>query len=511
MEKVAVAMSGGVDSSVAAALLKERGYQVVGVTMRLWPEDAAGTSINSPSDSVSGARRVADALGIPHHVIDLSNIFHDKVIAPFCQEYRMGRTPNPCVRCNRYLKFDALFQQARSLGARYIATGHHARVSKDDTSGRMLLYKGRDREKDQSYFLYALTQEQLSRTMFPIGHLTKEEVRAMVRERNLPTGRQPESQDICFIKNNNYANFLRDLIPQASRPGPILDEQGNILGRHRGIMNYTIGQRRGLGIAAREPQYVVAIEPEHNTVIVGRRERALGDELVAAHVNWVAIDRPTGAFTAKAKIRYRHLEAEVTITPVDEDQVYVKFKVPQLAIAPGQAIVFYDGDKVLGGGTIMSSGKSMAPEPVMARVVAICTSQKKGTRKKAIAEGQLEEGYGLVGDAHAGCLPNRQVSLLALESIDKMRRLGLELHPGDFAENITVEGMNLCRLPIGTKLVIGEDVLLEVSQIGKECHTACAIRRQVGQCIMPEEGVFARVLRGGKVRPGDKVSIGEGP
>jgi len=357
MDKVAVAMSGGVDSSVAAAVLKESGYPVIGVTMLVRPEDEA-----SSADSSNDARRVAEMLGIPHHVVDLRDIFHEKVIAPFCQEYSMGRTPNPCVRCNRHIKFDALFRHARALGAHYIATGHHARITRDETSGRALLRKGEDRQKDQSYFLYALTQEQLSHAMFPIGNLTKEEVRAMARERNLPISSRPESQDICFIKDNDYAGFLKQFIPRASRPGPVLDEQGKVIGYHQGMLNYTIGQRKRLGIAASEPRYVIAIAPENNAIIVGRRESAFGDELVATQMNWGAIDRPAETITARARIRYRHLEAEVAITPVDNDSVYVKFIEPQLAITPGQAIVFYDGDKVLGGGTIASSGKSTALE-----------------------------------------------------------------------------------------------------------------------------------------------------
>ncbi len=350
MEKVAIAMSGGVDSSVAAALLQERGYQVIGLTMRLRPEGEAHSS-----DFIDDAQRVAGALGIPHQVIDLREVFQEKVIAPFCQEYRMGRTPNPCVGCNRHIKFGALLHEARSLGAAYLATGHHARVAKDAISGRMLLQKGRDRQKDQSYFLYALTQAQLRHAMFPIGHLTKEEVRAEAKRRNLPTGSRPESQDICFIKDRDYTEFLKDLVPQAFQPGPILDEQGNVLGHHRGIMNYTIGQRKGLGIAASEPQYVIAIEPENNAAIVGRREKLLGDGLEATGTNWIMFQQLNQPIKAKAKIRYRHPEAEATLTPVDEDNAYVKFTAPQLAITPGQAVVFYDGDNVLGGGTIKSS------------------------------------------------------------------------------------------------------------------------------------------------------------
>ena len=360
MEKVGVAMSGGVDSSLAAALLKEKGHPVIGVTMLVRPEDEAEAPTKASPDFVNDARRVADALGIPHYVIDLRDIFHQQVILPFCQEYRVGRTPNPCVRCNRYIKFDALFHRASSLGARCIATGHHARITRDDTNGRMLLRKGKDRRKDQSYFLYALTQEQLSYAIFPIGELTKEEVREIARKKGLPVAKRQESQDICFLPGNNRAEFLRDFIPQAAQLGPIRDERGDIIGRHQGILNYTIGQRKGLSIAAGEPRYVLAIEPENNTVIVGRRESAFGDELVANQMNWVAIDRPTETITAKARIRYRHAEADVTITPVYNDSVYVKFMEPQLAITPGQAIVFYDGDKVLGGGTIKLSGKSTA-------------------------------------------------------------------------------------------------------------------------------------------------------
>jgi len=353
VENVAVAMSGGVDSSVAAALLKEEGYQVIGITMQVRPEDKAGSS-----DFIDGARSVADALGIPHYVVDLRDIFQEKIISPFCEEYGTGRTPNPCVRCNRYIKFDALLKQARSLGASHFATGHHARVTRDSSSGRTLLQKGVDMAKDQSYFLHALTQEQLSHALFPIGHLTKEEVRATAKEKKLPVSSRPESQDICFIPDNNYAKFVRDLIPRAFRLGPILDERGNILGSHRGIMNYTIGQRKGLGIAASEPRYVIAIEAENNAVIVGGKESAFSDKLVATNVNWIAIDPPTEPVSATARIRYRHSEADATITPVDEDIVYVKFKKPQLAITPGQAVVFYNGDIVLGGGTIKSTGKA---------------------------------------------------------------------------------------------------------------------------------------------------------
>jgi tRNA-specific 2-thiouridylase len=358
--KVVVAMSGGVDSSLAAALLKEAGYQVIGVTMQIWPsdndEDRFGDCCST--GAVEDAKKVAYKLGIPHYVMNFQDIFARKVIANFCEEYRLGRTPNPCIRCNQYIKFDALRERAKELGANLVATGHHARIEKDETNGAYLLEKGVDQEKDQSYFLYPMTQEQLSHILFPIGNLTKEEVRKIAKELKLPVAAKPESQDICFIPDDGYAEFLKDYIPQATEPGPILNEQGGILGSHQGILFYTIGQRKGLGISAKEPLYVIAIEPERNAVIVGNKEKALGDEIIASGLNWIAISGLTQPVTAKAKIRYRHQEAEATIMPLGNDRFYVKFKKPQLAITPGQAIVFYDGDIVIGGGTIESARKA---------------------------------------------------------------------------------------------------------------------------------------------------------
>jgi len=358
--RVVVAMSGGVDSSVAVALLKDEGYQVIGVTMQIWPsgkdEDRFGGCCGI--GAVEDAKRVAHKLGIPHYVMNFRDIFAEKVIADFCQEYRSGRTPNPCIRCNQYIKFEALLEKAKGLGADFIATGHHARIEKDEAKGKYMLKKGVDPQKDQSYFLYAVTQEQLSHILLPVGNLTKEKVRKIARELSLPVADKPGSQEICFIPDDDYAEFLKDYIPQAAEPGPILNEQGSILGNHQGIMSYTIGQRKGLGISAKEPLYVIAIEPERNAVVVGSKEQALGDELIASDLNWIAITRPTQPVTTRAKIRYRHPEAEATVIPFDEKEVYVKFNEPQLAITPGQAIVFYDGNIVIGGGTIESARKS---------------------------------------------------------------------------------------------------------------------------------------------------------
>ena len=362
--KVVVAMSGGVDSSVAAALLKEEGYQVIGVTMQIWPSGKYGDRFGGccGTGAVEDAKKVAYKLGIPHYVMNFRDIFAQKVIANFCEEYRLGRTPNPCIRCNQYIKFDALRERAKELGADLVATGHHARIERDEAKGIHRLKKGVDQQKDQSYFLYPVTQEQLSHILFPIGNLTKEEVRKIAKELKLPVATKPESQDICFIPDDNYAEFLKDYIPQAAEPGPILNEQGGILGSHQGILFYTIGQRKGLGISTKEPLYVIAIEPERNAIVVGSKEKALGDELIASSLNWITITGLTQPITAKAKIRYRHSEAEATVVPLDEDRVYVKFKKPQLAITPGQAIVFYDSDIVIGGGTIEPARKAEITE-----------------------------------------------------------------------------------------------------------------------------------------------------
>ena len=355
--KVVVAMSGGVDSSVAAAILKEEGYQVIGVTMQIWPSDELADEGDRFGGccglgAIEDAKRVAYKLGIPHYVMNFRDIFAQKVIANFCREYSLGRTPNPCIRCNQYIKFDALLERAKGLGADFVATGHYARIEKDKASGRYLLKKGIDRRKDQSYVLYPLTQEQLGHTLLPIGNFTKVRVREIARELELPVAAKPESQEICFVPDNDYHRFLKEYIPLAEKPGPILNKQGNILGEHQGIIFYTIGQRKGLGISAREPLYVVAIDRERNAIIVGTKKEVYGSELIASELNWIAMEEPKRPMRVKAKIRYLHQEAEAMVTPSGENRVQVRFEEPQMAITPGQAVVFYDGNIVVGGGTI---------------------------------------------------------------------------------------------------------------------------------------------------------------
>jgi len=299
------------------------------------------------------AKRVAHRLAIPHYVMNFRNLFAQKVIANFCREYSMGRTPNPCIRCNEHIKFGALLSRAKGLDADFIATGHYARIERDEVGGRYLLKKGLDPGKDQSYVLYRMSQNQLRYALMPLGGFTKERVRQMALELGLPVADKAESQEICFTPDGDYTGFLQEYVPHAVKPGPILDREGNTLGEHRGILFYTIGQRKGLGISASEPLFVVAIDRGRNTVVVGSKRDVYGDELIAADLNWIAIESLKQPLEIKARIRYRHREADAVLTPLPNgERVRVKFKKPQMAITPGQAVVFYHKDTVVGGGTI---------------------------------------------------------------------------------------------------------------------------------------------------------------
>ena len=353
---VAVGMSGGVDSSVAAAILKRDGYRVLGLTMKVFDSSKTNSQEPTPRSARHGcyggdaeadiedARRVADVLGIPHHVIDLTAEYEAEVLDYFRREYRLGRTPNPCLRCNPRVKFGALVGKARQSGLTFdlFATGHYARV--EWSGGRNVLLKGRDARKDQSYFLAFLTGEQLRQTLLPLGDLTKAAVRKVAADLGLPVAGKAESQD--------FAPGGFEALLGTGAPGPVLDGAGNVLAEHRGIGHYTIGQRKGLGVASTTPVYVVDIDPERNAVIVGDRQETYRNSLTASGLNWTAIERLEGPIRVTAKVRYRHPEAWAEVNPIANDRVYVKFDEPQLAITPGQGVVFYEGDVVLGGGTI---------------------------------------------------------------------------------------------------------------------------------------------------------------
>ncbi len=347
---VVVAMSGGVDSSVAAALLVERGHLVIGVTMVIPLDGEAKGSRRAVEDAAA----VAKHLGIGHHVVDVRSRFESLIVRDFCREYAGGRTPNPCVRCNRLIKFDLLRRKADALGAGLLATGHYARIEFDPRRRIYRLRKGRSRIKDQSYFLYALGQGELSRTSFPVGGLVKAQVRKLARKYGLPVALKEESQEICFIPGDDYPRYLVTRVPGAFRPGPIRDGSGRVLGTHGGIGRYTVGQRRGLGIAASHPLYVLAIDADSNTVVAGPEQDLFRRRLRASGVRWVSGCPPQEVLAVKARIRYRHRECAAMVFPEGKSRAVVEFRSPQRAITPGQSVVLYLGDEVLGGGIIQS-------------------------------------------------------------------------------------------------------------------------------------------------------------
>jgi tRNA-uridine 2-sulfurtransferase len=362
---IAVAMSGGVDSSTVAGLLARQGHNIIGLTMQLWnqrrlPDLAhdSGSGRCCSIDDVYDARYVAERLAIPYYVVNFEKRFEEQVVAPFVQEYLAGRTPIPCTLCNNFVKFDQFLEMADSVGASQIATGHYARISRDPATGRYQLRRGVDQGKDQTYFLFGLTQAQLARTLFPIGDLNKSEVREIARGLGLPVAEKTDSQEICFVPNNDYAAFLEAYLREQGAPPPatqgeIVSTDGRTLGEHGGVHRFTVGQRRGLGISAPEPLYVISTEPGAQRVIVGRNEELLRSHLLARNVNWISWLGLSAPARAEVKIRNKHLPAQATLRPAAEPgAVEVHFDEPQRAITPGQAAVFYSGDLVLGGGWI---------------------------------------------------------------------------------------------------------------------------------------------------------------
>ena len=352
--RIVVAMSGGVDSSVAAALLAEQGHEVVGLSMQLYDQREGQNRFGRccTLDDLHDARRVAAAIGMPHYIVNFERQFEDYVISNFVREYAAGRTPIPCVHCNAGLKFSNLLDRARGLDADYVATGHYARIGHEPRTGRLLLKRGSDTAKDQSYFLFSLDQSQLAHAMFPLGPLRKADVRDRARRLGLPVADKPDSHEICFVSDGDYAGFVERRAPGIARTGVISDASGRVLGRHDGVHRFTVGQRKGLGLSSTMPLYVLEIDANSNQVTVGPRDALDRAGLTASDVNWIMGRPPSGAIRVAARIRHRHQEAAASLRALDGRRAELQFDEPQAAITPGQAVVFYDGEDVVGGGWI---------------------------------------------------------------------------------------------------------------------------------------------------------------
>lgn len=363
MKKALIAMSGGVDSSVAALIMKEKGYDCIGITMKLYDSET-GQACRSRTcctlEDVEDARQVASALSIPYYVLNFKDDFQKKVILPFVETYENGGTPNPCIRCNRFMKHEKLYKKAEELGCDYIVTGHYARIRYDEEKQRYLLLKAKDEKKDQSYVLYFLNQEQLKHSLFPLGEFeTKEEVRAIAEKNGFFNADKPDSQDICFVTSGSYGDFLEKFRGKSYPKGYFVDEEGNKLGKHKGIIRYTIGQRKGLGLALKEPMYVAGKNLEKNQVILTKGPALYSEALEAEDFNWISMDPPKEEYPVTVKTRYNAKAVPAFVSVKEENHVLLRFEKPERAIAAGQAVVLYDGEIVVGGGTIKKAIKTL--------------------------------------------------------------------------------------------------------------------------------------------------------